>query len=62
MSERRGELVAADEPTVLAKSPLDATVVGDGQSNGRLADSTDADESDWLEAFCKADNLLVTSK
>jgi len=39
MSTRRGELIAADEPTVIAKPLLDAAVVQDGQDDGRLADS-----------------------
>ena len=65
MSERSGELVAADEPAVEAESLLDAIVVEDGESDGRLANSTGADESKWGEVFCQADELfdqLVPSK
>ena len=58
VGERRGEFVAADEPAILAKSPLDAIIVEDGQSNGCLANSTGTNESDWLEVFCRADDLL----
>ena len=46
MSERGGELVATDEPAVVAESLLDATVVEDGQSDGRLADSADTNEGE----------------
>ena len=30
----------------------------DSQSSGRLANSTDTDESDWSEAFRETNNLL----
>ena len=52
------KLFAADKPPVLVKSFLDATVVEDAQGNGCLADTTCTDESDWGEAFSKADDLL----
>ena len=38
MSERCWELVASDKSTVFAEPPLDAIVVEDSQSDGRLAD------------------------
>jgi hypothetical protein len=41
--ERGGELVAADEPTVVAKPSFDAIVVEDGESDGCLADSASTD-------------------
>ena len=65
MSERGGELVAANEPAVVAKTLLDAIVMEDGQGNGCLADSTSTDESKWSEGFSQADYLLdqvVSSK
>ena len=58
MSEGGGELVATDEPTMVAKPLLDAIVVEDGQSDGSLADSTGTNEGDWSKLFCKADNFL----
>jgi hypothetical protein len=58
MIARGGELVATDEPTVVAKPLLDAIVVEDGQSDGRLSNSTSTDESGWSEVFCQPNNLL----
>ena len=58
MAARCGDLVTADEPTAVSKSLLDAIVVEDGQSNRCLPDSSCADESDWSEGFCEANNLL----
>jgi len=59
------ELVASDEPTILAKPSLDATVMQDGESDGRLADPASTDESDRGEVFRQTDDLvdqLITSK
>jgi len=58
MRERSGELVAADEPTIITESLPDAIVVEDGQSGARLADSAGPDESEWGEVFRQADDLL----
>ena len=58
MRARGGELVATDEPTVIAKSLLDPIVMENGQSGGCLANSTGTDESDWSEAFRETNNLL----
>ena len=58
MSEGGGELVAADEPAVDAKSSLDTIVVEDGESEGRLADSAGTNEGKWSEVFRQADELL----
>ena len=58
MSARGGELVATDEPTVGSEPFLDTIVVEDGESDGRFPDSPRADESDWCEIFCEADDLL----
>jgi hypothetical protein len=52
------ELVAADEPPVIAKSVLDPIVVEDGQSDGGFADSACTDESDWFEVFSETQDLL----
>jgi len=58
MSARGGELVATDEPAVVSKPFLDAIVVEDGESDGRFPNTPCADESDWGEIFCEADDLL----
>jgi len=65
MGARRGELVTTDESTVATESLSDAIVMEDSKSDGRLADSTDTNESDWCEVFCQSDDLfdqLVTSE
>ena len=58
MSARGRELVTADKPTVISKLFLDAIVVEDGESDGCFPNSPCADESDWSEIFCEADDLL----
>ena len=58
MSAGGGELVTSDEPTVVSKSFLDAIVVEDGESDGCFPDPPCADESDWSEMFCEADDVL----
>ena len=58
MSERGRELVATDEPTIVAKPLFDAVVVEDGQSDGSLADSARANESDRSVVFCEAHDFL----
>jgi hypothetical protein len=58
MSARSWELVATNEPAVVAKSLLDAIVVEDSQSDGRLPDPPWTDESDGCEVLCEANNLL----
>ena len=65
MRERSGELVAADEPAVVAEALFDTIVVEDGESDGRLADSTRTNESEWSQVFCQTDEIpdqLVSSK
>ena len=52
-----GELVATDEPTVIAKPLLDPIVVKESQGNGGLADPASADESDWNEVLGEIDYL-----
>ena len=58
MGGRGGELVASDEPTVMAKSLFDPIVMEDGQRDGRLADSANTDESGWDKIFGEIDHLL----
>ena len=58
MSARGGELVAADEPTVVSEPLLDAVLMEDGQSDGRFSDPPWTDECDWSEVFNEADDLL----
>ena len=58
MRERGGEPVATDEPTVIAKTLLDAIVVEDNKGDARLANSASTDESDRSEVFCQTDDLL----
>ena len=65
MSERGGELVTANEPTVVTETLFDAIVVEDGESDGRLANSASTNESEWSEVFRQTDELLdqlVSSK
>ena len=57
MSTGGRELVATDEPTVLAKPLLDSIVVENGQGDGGLANPTGADESDWVKVFSEIDGL-----
>ena len=52
------ELVATDEPTVVAKPFLDAIVVEDGQSDGCLPYPTCTEESDGCKVVHEIDNLL----
>ena len=56
MNKRGWELVASDEPTILTKPLLDAMVMKNGQSDGRLADPTSTDESDWSQVFGETDD------
>ena len=58
MSEGRGELVAADESTIVSETLLDAIVVEDGQSDGCFPDSPRTNESERSDAFRKVNNLL----
>jgi hypothetical protein len=58
MSVRSWELVATDEPTVIAEPFLYAIVVEDSQGDGSFPDATWADKSDWGEVFSKTNDLL----
>jgi len=57
MCARGEELVATNKPTIVSKPFLDAVVMEDSQSDRRFPDPPCADESDWLEVFCEADDL-----
>jgi len=57
MCARGGELVATNKPTVVSKLFLDAVVMEDSQSDRRFPDPPCADESDWSEGFCEANDL-----
>jgi hypothetical protein len=54
------ELVATDEPAVVAKPLLDSIVVENGQGDGGFPDPAGADESDWTKVF-ERDGLLPRS-
>ena len=58
MGARPGELVAADEATVVAEPLLDAIVMEDSQRDGRLADPTGTNESDGCEVLGQTKDLL----
>ena len=58
MGARPGELVAADEATVVTESLLDAVVMEDSQSDRRLTDPPGTNESDGCETFGQAKDLL----
>ena len=58
MGEGGRELVASDEPTIIAETPLDAIVVKDCESDGCLADPSWTDQSDWGQVFSETDDLL----
>ena len=58
MSDRGGELVTADKPTVVSEPFLDAIVMEDSESDACFAYAPWTDESDRGEVFCKTDNLL----
>ena len=65
MSTGGRELVAADEPTIVAKPLLDSIVVEDSEGDGGLSNSARAYECDWNEVLGEIDYLLdqlVTSK
>jgi len=51
MSDRSWELVASDEPTILAKPLFDAVVMRNGQSDGWLANPASTNESNWCKIF-----------
>ena len=52
------ELVAADEPAIVAEPLLDSIMVENGQGDGSLPNSPDADESDRTKVFGEIDCLL----
>ena len=58
MWEGSGELVTANESAVITEPCLDASVVKDGQRDGRLSDSSGTDESNRFQVFSETDDLL----
>ena len=58
MGTQGKELVAANEPTVMAKPLLDPIIVENGQSDGHLSNSTSANECDRGEVLSETNNLL----
>ena len=65
MSECGRELVASDEPTVVAKPLLDAIVMEDGQSDGCFSNPSSTDEGHRGEVFRETNdplNQLATSE
>jgi hypothetical protein len=58
MTTRSWELVATDESAVLPKALLDAVVVEESSSDGRLPDPPCADESDGCEVLGETNDLL----
>ena len=52
------ELVAADEPAVVAIPLLDSIVVENFQGDRGLPNPARADESDWAKVFGEIDCLL----
>ena len=58
MSGGMGELIAADESTIVAEPLLDAVVVQDGQRDGCLANPAGTNKGDWSQVFCKANDFL----
>ena len=58
MSGRGGELIAANEPTVVAESLFDSIVMEDFQSDGRLPDPACTDKSGGFDVFSQTNNLV----
>jgi len=58
MGEGNCELIATDEPTIVAKPLLDAIVMKDRQGDRSLANPPGTDESSWSKVFCEANDLL----
>ena len=58
MDTRSRELIATNEPAVIAKPALDPIVVEDSEGNGCLPNAPCADESDGFEVFSEADDLF----
>ena len=58
MDTRSRELIATNEPAVIAKPALDPIVVEDSEGNGCLPNASCADKSNGLKVFSESDNLL----
>ena len=58
MSEHGWELVASDEPKLLAKPLFDTIMMKDGQSDGCLTNPVSTNESNWGKIFGETNNPL----
>jgi hypothetical protein len=58
MSTRYGELVAANESTILPKTCFDPIVMKDSERNRRFPDSPRTDKCDGFQVFSQSDDLL----
>ena len=58
METRSGKPIATDESTVVTKSGLDTRVMEDGEGNRGFSDPPCAGESNRLEVFGEANDLL----
>ena len=58
MSTRGRELVAADEPTIVAEPFLDVIMVEDREGDRSFSNSWCADESDGLKVLSEFNDLL----
>jgi hypothetical protein len=66
MGTRGGELITADEPTVIAKLSLYPIVVKNSQGDGGLANPSGTSESDWnrvlSEIYYILDQLVASEE
>ena len=53
-----GEMIAADEPTIVTEHLFDASIVKEGQDYGCLPNPAGPDQSDWCEVLCETDDPL----
>ena len=58
METRSWELIAMNEPAVIAKPALDPIVVEDSEGNGCFPDSPCTDESDGFKVFSESGDFL----
>ena len=58
MDTRCRELIATNEPAVIAKPVLDPIMVEDSEGNGCLPNPPCADESDGFKVFSESNDLL----
>ena len=58
MSARSWELVTANEPSVITKTPFDAFMVEDTESNGCFSYAPCTDKSDGVKVFSEVNDLI----